>query len=224
MNCFSTTMGKMASAQKAEDKNPREQEPQGRIRLVKALLSCLADYGYQGTSLRRVAERAQVTAGLVRHHFDSKDALFVEAYRQINQDALDRMAVAIEDEGRAGQPALPSDLGADLAASVRAFFPDDLQDPQQMRVMVAFWGLVMTQPEIAAIQKSTYDAFQDHFVAVMERHLGPRDDLGEIANGIIAIADGLWLECCLNPERMHGEQSISIAIDFARTRLGLPGQ
>ena len=190
----------MAQAQKSD----------GRARLVEATLSCMADYGYQGTTVRRIAERAQVTAGLVRHHFDGKDALLVATYSHINQAALARMAGATDTPN--------GDIDGALEAAIRAFFPETLRDPRQMRIMVAFWGMVLTNPEIAEIQKATYAAFQAHFVALIERHLGPRRDAEEIANGIIAIADGLWLECCLNPERMPPEAAIETAVRFGRAR------
>lgn len=185
----------------------------GRSRLLEAALSCIADDGYQGTTVRKIAERAQVTAGLVRHHFAGKDALLVETYRHINQRALARMADAVQ--------ACDNDVGRALDTAIRAFFPEDLRNPHQMRIMVVFWGLVLTSPEIAKIQKETNAAFQVHLVQLIERYLAPRDDAAEVANGIIAIADGLWLECCLNPGRMTPEQAVNIAIRFSRARLGL---
>ncbi len=188
----------------------QSEHPDGRARLVEAALSCMAEYGYQGTTVRKIAERAQVTAGLVRHHFDGKDQLLVEAYRVINQAALDRM-VAMANPGVSGREALD--------AAVRAFFPEDLHDPRQMRIMVAFWGLVLTKPQIAEIQKASYSSIQTRFVAIIERVAGPRPDAGEIAKGIIAIADGLWLECCLNPAGMTPEEALSTAVDFCRARL-----
>ncbi|MEM7222127.1 MAG: TetR family transcriptional regulator C-terminal domain-containing protein [Pseudomonadota bacterium] len=184
----------------------------GRARLLEATLSCMADYGYQGTTVRKIAERAEVTAGLVRHHFDSKESLLIESYRQINQAALARMAAAAR--GADGE-----EIERALERALRAFFPVDLSDPRQMRIMAAFWGLVLTNPKIAAIQQATYSAFQAHFVGLIEGHAGPRDDAREIANGIIALADGLWLECCLNPQRMTPEAAIETALGFARARI-----
>jgi len=85
--------------------------------------------------------------------------------------------------------------------------------------MVAFWGLVLTNPEIAKIQEESYSAFQAFFVGLIERHLGSRADAKEMASGIIAVADGLWLECCLNPERMTPEQAVRTAIRFSQASL-----
>ncbi len=188
-----------------------EEGSDGRARLVDAALACLAEHGHQGATVRRIAERAGVTAGLVRHHFDGKDALLVEAYRQINRQALGRMQSLRFD------PADPFETSLDRA--VRAFFPDNLNDPGQMRIMVAFWGLVLTKPEIAAVQQEMVTAFQTFFTDLIESMTGPRADAAEIAIGLIALADGLWLECCMNPQRVSPEQAIDSVVTFGLARI-----
>ncbi|MEQ9487663.1 MAG: TetR/AcrR family transcriptional regulator [Alphaproteobacteria bacterium] len=189
-----------------------EEGSDGRARLVDAALACLAEHGHQGATVRRIAERAGVTAGLVRHHFDGKDALLVEAYRQINRQALDRMTGLSLDRTESPERTLDR--------AVRAFFPDNLNDPGQMRIMVAFWGLVLTKPEIAAVQREMVTAFQIFFTDLIQTITGPRGDAADIAIGLIALADGLWLECCMNPQRVSPEQAIDSVVEFALARIG----
>lgn len=183
------------------------------MRLMDAALSCLADYGYQGTTVRRIAERADVTAGLVRHHFDGKDALLVETYRHFNDIALARMAASLAENHDGLDPA--------LNGAVNALFPDTLRNVRQMRIMVAFWGLVLTDARIAEIQHQTNAAFHAHLVTMIETHSDIRTNVTDIAEGIMAIADGLWLECCMNPDRMSPERAVEIALRFARASLGI---
>ncbi|MDQ8045190.1 MAG: helix-turn-helix domain-containing protein [Solirubrobacteraceae bacterium] len=54
----------------------------GRSRLLAAAYELFAERGVEAVSVRLLAERAQVTAGLVTHHFGSKDGLIeqVDAY------------------------------------------------------------------------------------------------------------------------------------------------
>lgn len=47
----------------------------GRARIRDAAIALFAERGFAGASLRDIAEAAQVSAGLVRHHFGSKDGL-----------------------------------------------------------------------------------------------------------------------------------------------------
>ena len=187
------------------------QKLSGRMRLIQATLSCLGDHGYQDTTVRRISKRAGVTLGLVRHHFDTKDALLVAAYRHSNQLLLDRLENAYQPENRS-----PSKK---LQAALRAYFPEDLNDIQQMRIMVAFWGLILTNTVIAENQKDAYSSILDYFSKLVSEIKGSKTGSVEIAIGIISIADGLWLECCLNPKRMTPNKAINTALKFGLTRI-----
>lgn len=66
----------------------------GRARLRDAAIECFARQGF-GESLRAIAARAGVSAGLVRHHFGSKeelrsecDATVLERYRSLKKESL----------------------------------------------------------------------------------------------------------------------------------------
>lgn len=70
-------------------------DPTGRARLLDAAIECFAAHGFD-ESLRAIADRAGVTAGLVRHHFGSKeqlraecDATVLERYRTMKIESLD---------------------------------------------------------------------------------------------------------------------------------------
>jgi TetR/AcrR family transcriptional regulator, regulator of cefoperazone and chloramphenicol sensitivity len=69
----------------------------GRARIRDAALALFAERGVEGTSLRDIARRAGLTAGLVRHHFGSKEGLreACDAY------ALERV-MTIKETGVAG--------------------------------------------------------------------------------------------------------------------------
>lgn len=55
--------------------NPEQQ----RQNIIRAALAEFSQTGFAGTSLRRIAERAGVAHGLIRHYFQSKEELFHSA-------------------------------------------------------------------------------------------------------------------------------------------------
>ncbi len=72
-----------------------EQDLTGRARLRDTAIEAFAAQGFD-VSLRAIAARAGVTAGLVRHHFGSKEALraecdatVLERYRRMKEDSLE---------------------------------------------------------------------------------------------------------------------------------------
>jgi AcrR family transcriptional regulator len=54
---------------------PAGDRPTGRERILAAAISCFAANGVDGTSLKRVAEEAEVSPALIVHHFGTKDGL-----------------------------------------------------------------------------------------------------------------------------------------------------
>lgn len=191
----------------------RPEKAQGRTRLIVAALHCMARFGQRGTTVRKIAELAGVTPGLVKHHFGSKDALLVATYRHLNESTVARIQTALTVHQH--------DPGQALDDAIAALFPDDLTDVHQMRVLVAFWGLVLTNPDFAAVQAATNAQSRKLFCALARLQVPSQAEAEEIANGIIAVTDGLWLECCMNPVRMTPAKAMLIAASFSRARLGL---
>lgn len=67
---------------KTVDRQRRTQDERSsamRERLLDATVSCLVDYGYTGTTVTRIAERAGVTRGAQVHHYRTKDDLVTAA-------------------------------------------------------------------------------------------------------------------------------------------------
>ncbi|RVJ51992.1 TetR family transcriptional regulator, partial [Sinorhizobium meliloti] len=61
----------------------RAPEGERRQELIEATLDCISEFGLKGATVRQIALRAGVTAGLVRHYFESKDQMVAEAYRAV---------------------------------------------------------------------------------------------------------------------------------------------
>jgi len=57
-------------------KQPADVAEQTKRDILKASLHCFAAEGFNSTTLRKIAEQANTTHGLLRHHFGSKDNLW----------------------------------------------------------------------------------------------------------------------------------------------------
>lgn len=67
-----------------------------RAQILEATIAVVAESGYEGASLARIAERAQVSKGLVSHHFGDKDRL-LEATARTTLVALRETVAASVD-------------------------------------------------------------------------------------------------------------------------------
>jgi AcrR family transcriptional regulator len=61
-------------------------------------VSCLVEHGYAGTTTRRIAETAGVSAGALKHHFDSKAELLGETRRLLTARAGEELLARLPSD------------------------------------------------------------------------------------------------------------------------------
>lgn len=87
-----------------------------RIALVRAARDSLAEFGLEGTTSRRICQRAGVNLASITYHFGSKDALVAEALTAEVRERLEPALVVLADD----RPA-PERLAAAIAALVDGY-------------------------------------------------------------------------------------------------------
>jgi AcrR family transcriptional regulator len=80
-----------------------------RTALLNAALACFAEHGFDGTSIRMIAQRAKRPLSLLSHHFGNKEELYLEVFKlmfentiQVNQeDRIPADGYSPKDKGEA---------------------------------------------------------------------------------------------------------------------------
>ncbi|MCD0483778.1 TetR/AcrR family transcriptional regulator [Streptacidiphilus sp. ASG 303] len=80
-----------------------------RRRLLEAAVECLAEYGWAGSTVAVVAERAGVSRGAAQHHFPTREDLFTAAVEHVAEERLSAVR---------GQLAAAPDDGASRTGTV----------------------------------------------------------------------------------------------------------
>lgn len=190
-----------------------------RQMFIEATLECLAEYGYKGTTVRKITETLGVTAGLLKHYFSGKDELIVEAYRYANEASL---RLGREEVSKAGH-----DPEERIVAFIRTLFKDDLVMNVKIKAWVSFWGLIPVSPGLSKAHAETYALYRENLESLISdvyaskgKHIDPMEIKG-IAISFISLGDGLWLETNLNPENLPLKTAEGLMLDFVYRRLGL---
>ncbi len=191
-----------------------------RAALLEATLDCLAEEGMGGASVRRIADRAGVSAGLIRHYFSSKDEMVHEAYAylmaQLTGAAADSAQAATDDPDHA--------LAHFIAANVRQ--PN--LSARKVSLWATFIGRVRSGARYAEIHRESYREFLDLLAGlihpVLSQHGQPADPAtchghAIALNGLI---DGLWLEGSLGHGLYDAATLPQIALSAAEGILRLP--
>ncbi len=181
-----------------------------RAMLVDAALACLAREGIAGFTIDRICAQAQVSRGLITHHFKSKEGLLVAVYAAAYDQMLEIAAPDHSDD-------------ADLVDMVDALLSDDLIDQGTLRAWLALWGEVANNPTLIAEHRRYYDVYYDRVVAAIRRAVAGRTipiSEGTLASIFIALADGLWLERCIDPDRLSRSEVRNACFDLLEAFLG----
>lgn len=131
-------------------------------RLLAATIECLARYGVEGATVRRIVAEAGVNIAAVNYHFGSKEALLREALDMTVHEAFTKSLVEVEEFIRQQK--------GDIPAGTRVFFRDYLPNAfGWARIAVAHLrGALLDQDyEGGAVKES------QHFVAEFYRLVRP---------------------------------------------------
>ncbi|MBA3449511.1 MAG: TetR family transcriptional regulator, partial [Pseudaminobacter sp.] len=120
----------------------REGEDRRRQVLIDATLDCIAERGVQGATVRAIALKADVTAGLIRHYFPGKEELLQAAYTTVVGRMTEQAKAAILSE----QP----DPLQRLAAFVGANLRPPITDERVFALWASFIGRAHSDEVLAA--------------------------------------------------------------------------
>lgn len=82
----------MSSTRRTQD----ERRTETRRRLLDATIRCLGEYGYAGSTTRRIAEQADVSVGAVTHHFPYRVDLVTAAVEELVHRRIDALRGSLE--------------------------------------------------------------------------------------------------------------------------------
>jgi TetR/AcrR family transcriptional regulator, transcriptional repressor of bet genes len=193
----------------------REGEESRRSALIAATQSLVAEGGPEAATVRAIANRAGVTAGLIRHYFQTKEELIGASFRAL----MDSMIQTGADAAKM--------VDASPEARLAAFVGSTLRPPVMAAGSVVLWAGYMhklrNDPDLLAVHEAAYLAFRDtlqDLIAALPRKAPASQHRAE-AIAINALLDGLWVEGSLLPDSFAAHELITIGLRSTGAILGI---
>lgn len=187
--------------------------------LIEATLDCIAKEGLQKTTVRNVAEYANVTNGLIRFYFSGKDELIRAAYSKL----LEHMYV----DGYREQVATIEGAKLRLRDFIVAALSEPIVSPRTVLLWANFLPMTYIDPEMAAIRSHEYaktTRVLEPLIksALLENKVQLSDHECEVAAiKINALIDGLWLEGSMAAYKFKDNELANIGVESASALLGI---
>lgn len=197
----------------------RETPETRRLSLIEAALDLVAEAGVRGATVREIAERGQVTQGLIRHYFSSKEELMAAAYAHHMERMTELTFAPLAAETGGAR--------ARLAALVRASLTPPVVDSRSIAIWASFLNKVRGDARMKATHERTYAGFRTRLEELIGEVL---DEAGRpagaarlhhLATACNAVIDGLWLEGGALPDAFGSEELVEIGLDAVGAIIGL---
>jgi TetR/AcrR family transcriptional regulator, regulator of cefoperazone and chloramphenicol sensitivity len=161
-------------AKSAAKKAKPVEQANGKLRLIKVAMRMFADKGYDGITVRDISAAADVSVGLINHHFGSKEGL---------REAVDRYFIEQFEEVLFEQRPVPTSADEGIAQSVE--FTENWINRH-----IDDWDLTKAYMRRALLEGSDWGAgLFDRFYNVARTAVDRSDADGNIRPDV----DRLWL-------------------------------
>ncbi|MGP5723360.1 TetR/AcrR family transcriptional regulator [Corynebacterium casei] len=173
------------------------------IRLSQAVRETVANDGIEATTMRRVAQRAECTTGLLMHHFGNRTAMLTHAREVLYK----RTAARAENLERLGLS--PRDT---LLEVLSGTLPLDSERQQEARVWMGFAAASLPDSEIRKLHVSGNHTWLQRIIRLLADCIptaSPPETQG-LAKRLVALTEGLATLSSLDPESYSADTQRSI--------------
>jgi AcrR family transcriptional regulator len=164
----------------------------------------VAQEGVAALTFRRVAEAAGSSTAIVSTYFTDKRDLLLSTFRAAASRTTVRFEAAIKG-------------GGTLQDCLEAWLPLDDDRLVDWRVIIAFWGVAVADPELARVQDGHVSRARARVEKLLrnERHLGddPSPDLARLAQQIVALMLGIALQAVFEPASTTSVPQRALLVD-----------
>lgn len=186
-----------------------------RAEILEATIQVVIERGFGAIRVADVADRLDVSTGLIHYHFDSKDHLLAEALRY----AADGDLARLHEELAAGGTAL------ERLDRVFGLYQPAEAEPGWM-LWIDGWGEALRSPTLRRISQQLDLAWQEALEHLIDEGVEAGefscDDPHGAAWRLAALLDGLGLQVTVHDGLLSRDELLSWVRRAAAAELGLP--
>ncbi|MGY2575558.1 transcriptional regulator BetI [Vibrio sp. C8] len=179
--------------------------------LVNATMTVIERVGLHAASIALISREAGVSTGIINHYFGGKHGLLEETMRAILREHSETVMQLLSD--------IPKHQHQKrIHAIVEANFSDFQASNKVAKTWLAFWSYSMHDPQLHRLQRVNEKRLLSHLTIELKALL-PQQQVKQVAQGIAALIDGLWLRGAMNQEGINAQQARALIGDYLELQL-----
>ena len=183
--------------------------PIRKSQLIEATFQCIHQYGFTGTTIVRVSQKAGVSTGIINHYFGGKDELLAATMRSLLNKIRRYSLQKFNDN---------DDPKAHIIRIINSNFAEEQVTPEAITVWLAFWGQAVHVPELTRLQKINLSRLRTNLCYWLKQIL-PAEEANFAADGLAALIDGLWLRGAFDDQGIHRHRAREICLNYLECHL-----
>lgn len=167
-----------------------------RRELAEAAFVTLQEYGFKGTTIQRVSERAGMSHGLVHHYFRSKDDLLEAAIRLTNERITMEVLRLLQNASTPYER---------LLAIIEGNFSAAVFTREIAQGWAASCGEAAFEERFGRVLRMIGRRLRSNLLFDLKK-LIDRERAEVVAAGIVMMIDGAWFNCALSTRLVTREE------------------
>ena len=181
-----------------------------RANLIEAALTCMARGGIQEFTVDKVCAEADVSRGLITHHFGSMSGLLAAVYAKMYRDSTTSARAIRSGESR-------------LSVLLNTFFDEGAFSRESFTIWLSLWGQISIDAELRKEHRTKYAEYVKDVATAIDavaNENGRVVDALSLARALICLVDGLGIQHCLDPESMPPDVAEDMCKAFLKPQIG----
>lgn len=196
-------------------------EPERRKALIHAAIDVIGEHGSLDVPVKTIAEQAGMSSALAFHYFGGKDEIIVETMRYL----LRELSNSVISELRAAQTPVER-----IDGIIHASFTPGQFDRKTIAAWLVFYLKAYSSPPAARLLTIYFRRLKSNLVDAFRPLLAdggnttPEKKAMELAEGLGAMIDGLYIRQALGAREPDGQRAIELCrrhVDAALARIGI---
>lgn len=179
-----------------------------RRELIEAAIHVIAQHGYAGCTVGRVAQRAGASQGLMNFHFKSIDLLLEAAFSHL------------ADEFDLAWKARVAEAGAEpwdrITAMIDAYFGAEVFTAEKLAVWFTFWVDSGLRDRFRSAAIRVERRYHRDLEAEMLRIVPSKKEAARLIGMLSALVDGYWLQALLYPKTFKTRHAVQSCLTWLR--------
>lgn len=159
-----------------------------RIQILQALHECLLEKSFHLTSIKDIANKADVNHGLLHYYFENKEDILLSYIDY----TFDKFSVTYSE--LISRKFKETAATADTFAAVCSWTLSDMSfNPEFARIYTEIWALAIYNPKVMRKLKDHYRIWKDRMCALIENFVSDKKTAARMSLTLIAIFEGMSL-------------------------------